>query len=168
MLQYIADLKMYRFLQNNHVNRIVSQMWDSKTDIGGSMFDCATSYHLAVVNKVRYQEDSELRQRFYVPRPVHLKPMPHQFTLFVWKKSMSLRYAIEALIFFLILLVLQFEVSAFNKDLHLAMRELKEFDIMNDAITEHGGTKYDFNDPQRRDKTDLKRRIGDEKSDTLG
>jgi len=54
VLQYIAELKLYRFLQINHVNRIVSQMWESKTDIGGSVFDLSTSYYLTFTNKVRY------------------------------------------------------------------------------------------------------------------
>ena len=50
VLQYLARLKMHRFMQINHVNRIVSSMWRSKTDIGGSVFDLATSYDLTVVN----------------------------------------------------------------------------------------------------------------------
>lgn len=54
VLQYFAKLKLYRFLQINHVNRIVSQMWESKTDIGGSVFDLSTCYYLTFVNKVRY------------------------------------------------------------------------------------------------------------------
>ena len=50
VLQYLAKLKMHRFMQINHMNRIVSSMWRSKTDIGGSVFDLATSYDLTVVN----------------------------------------------------------------------------------------------------------------------
>ena len=45
---------MYRFLQINHINRIVSGMWRSKTDIGGSVFDKATSYNLVFVNDLEY------------------------------------------------------------------------------------------------------------------
>jgi len=66
VLQYIAELKLFRFLQINHVNRIVNQMWESKTDIGGSVFDLSTSYYLTFQNKVRYQEDNELGKRFYL------------------------------------------------------------------------------------------------------
>ena len=68
VLQYLAQLKMHRFLQINHVNRIVSGMWTSKTDVGGSIFDLATSYDLTVMNDLEYQEDSELRKRFYMDR----------------------------------------------------------------------------------------------------
>ena len=50
VLQYIADLKLYRFLQINHVNRITNQLWESKTDIGGSMFDLSSSYYLTFKN----------------------------------------------------------------------------------------------------------------------
>ena len=76
-------------------------------------------------------------------RPPNDKPMPHRFTLAVWKKSMSLRYAIEALLFFVVLLVFQFEISAFNKDLHLSIREMHEFELLNDEIFDHGGERYD-------------------------
>ena len=62
---------------------------------------------------------------------------------------MSLRYFIEASIFVIILFVFQYEISSFNKDLHLAMRELKEFEILNEEIILHGGTPYDPNDPHR-------------------
>ena len=65
VLAYISWLKLYHFLQINHVNRIVNQMWESKTDIGGSVFDLSTTYYLTFTNKLRYLEDNELRKRFY-------------------------------------------------------------------------------------------------------
>ena len=75
-------------------------MWTSKTDVGGSIFDFATSYDLTVMNDLEYLEDNELRKRFYNERIEQEKPMPHQFNIQVWKKSMSLRYLIEAVLFF--------------------------------------------------------------------
>jgi len=65
VLGYISELKQYNFLQINHVNRIVNQMWESKTDVGGSMFDLSTSFYLTFANKLRYLEDNEPRNRFY-------------------------------------------------------------------------------------------------------
>lgn len=62
---------------------------------------------------------------------------------------MSLRYMIESLIFVIILVIFQVEISAFNTDLHVSMRELKEFDLLNKEIVAHGGTAYDPNDPHR-------------------
>ena len=61
MLEYVAELNMFKLLQVNSVTRIVMSMWRSKTDIGGSIFDLATSYDLTFVNKLEYREDSELR-----------------------------------------------------------------------------------------------------------
>jgi len=55
---------------------------------------------------------------------------------------MSLRYAIESLIFFVILLIFQFEISAFNKDLHLSIQEIEEFKQLNEEIVKHGGLLY--------------------------
>lgn len=131
-------------------------MWESKTDIGGSVFDLSTSYYLVRHNKIRYQEDNEMRKRFYMDRS-HEKPLPHRCTFAVWKKSMSLRYMIESLIFVIILIVFQVEISAFNQDLHLSMRELKEFDLLNEEIVAHGGTAYDPNDPHRLNQDHLLR-----------
>jgi hypothetical protein len=54
VLLYIAELKLYRFLQINHVNRIVNQMWESKTCVSGSIYDLSTSYYLTFKNKIRY------------------------------------------------------------------------------------------------------------------
>ena len=52
MLYYLGKLQMYNFMQLNMVNRFVSGMWESKTDIGGSLFDLATSYDLLFTNKL--------------------------------------------------------------------------------------------------------------------
>ena len=105
MLQSLARLKMFKFLQLNMINRIVSGMWESKTDIGGSMFDLATSYDLTFTNKLDYQEESERRKRFYMRRAGEDKPEPHLFSFIVWKKSMSLRYLFETFLFFALMLV---------------------------------------------------------------
>ena len=64
-LQYLAELKIFRFLQIQHVNRIISSIWESKTDTGGSVCELATSYDLTFVNELNYAEDNERRKRFY-------------------------------------------------------------------------------------------------------
>jgi hypothetical protein len=150
VLGYISKLKQFNFLQINHINRIVNQMWESKTDIGGSMFDLSTTYYLTCTNKLSYQEDNEPRKRFNSHKSEdEYNIMPHQWTLAVWKKSMSLRYAIEILLYFAICITFQFEISAFNYDLHLASEELAYFDLLNQSIISHGGTAYDPKDPHR-------------------
>jgi len=118
---------MYKFLQINTVTRIVSGMWESKTDIGGSVFDLATSYDLTFTNKLTDQEDNELRKRFYVRRDSNEKPEPHLFSFVVWKKSISFRYLLETILFFILIGIIQTEVSSFNKDLHLSIDEVAHF-----------------------------------------
>jgi len=133
VLQYVAELKLFDFLQNNHVNRVVNQMWESKADVGGSLFELSTSYYLVSENQLTFREDNEVRKRFYLNRK-NERPLPHRFTFAVWKKSMSLRYFIESLIFFGCLLFFQYFVSDFNKKLSLSIREIKEFEGISDAI----------------------------------
>jgi len=52
-------------------------MWESTSDIGGSIFDMATSYDLAFTNKVSFREDTEKRKRFYRSVKDEEKPQPH-------------------------------------------------------------------------------------------
>ena len=62
---------------------------------------------------------------------------------------MSLRFAIELFLYFVILIIFQYEISLFNQDLHLAIKELAEFDLLNKEIVKQGGTAYDPEDPHR-------------------
>ena len=121
-------------------------MWESKTDIGGSVFDLSTSYYLLTKNRLTFKEDNEVRNRFY-NKKLDERVLPHRCTFAVWKKSMNLRYLIEAIIYVLILVVFQYEISLFNKDLHLAIREMHEFDLLHDLILERGGKPFDPENP---------------------
>ena len=105
VLQYINDLKFFEFLQINHVNRIVNGLWNSKTDVGGSLFEMSTSFDLFCRNKLRYLEDRERRNRFYDEREITYATKDHRYGFNVWKRSPSLRYIIEGLIFFTALLI---------------------------------------------------------------
>ena len=142
ILQYLAKLNMYKFLQINMVTRIVSGMWESKTDIGGSMFDLATSYDLTFTNKLNDQEDNELLKRFYMKRDYKEKPEPHQFSFIVWKKSISLRYILETILFFILMIIFQSQVSGFNKNLHGSIDEVRNFQTLGNEIISRGGTLY--------------------------
>ena len=83
-LEYLSELNLHRFLQINHVNRIVSRIWESKTDISGSIFDMATSYDLCFKNKMRYMEDHEKHNRFYESRDHLIGAKPHALSFVVW------------------------------------------------------------------------------------
>ena len=60
---------------------------------------------------------------------------------------MNLRYIIEGIIFFTILAVFQYEMSAFNKDLHLSIFEMHEFNLLSEQIILKGGTPFDPENP---------------------
>ena len=70
VIEYMAELEMMRMLQISQVTKIVTGLWQSDTDIGGSIFDLATSYDLTFTNKLKYREDNEFRRRFYQPREI--------------------------------------------------------------------------------------------------
>ena len=52
---------------------------------------------------------------------------------------MSLRYLIEATIFFMLMAVFQYEISAFNKDLHISIDEYLRFKALENEIVARGG-----------------------------
>ena len=56
---------------------------------------------------------------------------------------MSLRYIIESLMFLIAMLVFQSHVSAFNKDLHISIVEVKIYVDMKAEILSRGGTLYE-------------------------
>ena len=68
VLERLSSLKLYEFLQITLFNRIANGLWNSKTDIGGSLFSQSTSYDLLFVNKLRFKEDREQKLRFYERR----------------------------------------------------------------------------------------------------
>ena len=142
VIQYIAHLNLFKFLQINYLNRIVSGMWESTTDIGGGIFDLATSYDLTFTNKLRYKEDNEHRKRFYRQTFAEEQPQPHIMTFEVWKKSLTLRYSIEAFLFFAVMILFQYEISRFNKDLHISIDEYNQFRQIEEEIERRGGITY--------------------------
>ena len=80
-----------------------------------------------IENKV----DTEVRLRFKCGEAYSevgdYKPMPHYMTKSVWLRSMSVRFFIETIIFFAIVVVYQYEISLFNRDLHLSIEELAHY-----------------------------------------
>ena len=104
VLEYISALYLFDFLQLKHVNRVVGQMWQGKSDVGGSVFSMSTSYQLLFKNEIRFKEDRESqRLRFYRPRAISSNIKSHWVTLQMWQHSNSLRYNIEMVLFFALL-----------------------------------------------------------------
>jgi len=60
---------------------------------------------------------------------------------------MNLRYAIESLIFFVLLIGFQYEISTFNKALHLSIADIEEFELLKQLIVSKGGNPFDPENP---------------------
>ena len=134
MLENIEGIKFYRFLQINSVNRVVNILWNGEADILSTPFELATSYDLTFNNSLSYKEDRERKSRFYVPRDFNKDIKPHSCSFSVWKRSLSLRYGIEALIYIVIMLVFQLQVSSFNTDLQTSALEITLEKAMREEI----------------------------------
>ena len=119
-------------------------MWHSKTDISGSIFELASCYTLCFRNDmIQNKADTEVRLRFKCGSGDSdvggYKPMPHYLTKQVWLRSMSVRYLLETLVFFALVAVYQYEVSLFNKDLHLSIDELAHYRALESEIGSRNG-----------------------------
>ena len=55
---------------------------------------------------------------------------------------MSLRYLIEIVIFFSLMAFFQYEISRFNKDLHISIDEYTLFKALEHEIVERGGVTW--------------------------
>ena len=53
---------------------------------------------------------------------------------------MSVRFLIETFIFFALVCVYQYEISLFNKDLHLSIDELAHYRALESEIEARGGS----------------------------
>ena len=68
----------------------------------------------------------------------------------VWERSISLRYIIEMIVFFGLMLFFQYEISLFNKDLHVSIEEVTHFKALEHELESRNLPTYrDLHD--RRD-----------------
>ena len=51
---------------------------------------------------------------------------------------MGLRYLIEATLFFMLMFVFQYEISLFNKDLHIAIHEIEKWKELEHELERRG------------------------------
>ena len=85
------------------------------------------------------KEDFEEKRRFYHGRDLTLDVRPHQFSYRVWLQSMSLRYFIEMAFFAVNVMIFQYYLSGFNKDLHVVNNDIKELIKMEVYETDEMG-----------------------------
>ena len=94
----------------------------------------STSYNLLCRNKLKYLDDKERRSRFYEQRTIDYSTKDHRYVFNVWKRSLSLRYLIESFIFFVVLLIFQLEISAFNSNLQITVIEVVMYQTLQGEI----------------------------------
>ena len=92
---------------------------------------------------IKSKADTEVRIRFNCGFEANevdsYKAMPHYLTRQVWLRSMSVRYLLETIVFFALVFVYQYEVTLFNKDLHLSITELAHYRALEGEIGARSG-----------------------------
>jgi hypothetical protein len=128
LLWYISEHGIFSILDTKVMDRIIQDFWNSNIDITGSFFEASTTYQILMKSSLTYTKDQEAVRRFYHPQDIQ-QLRTHIFQYEVWKKSMFIRYLIEASIFTFFALLFQYYISFFNKDIH-KMMEAK--DLINE------------------------------------
>lgn len=140
MLERLADLDMLEILQTKIVDRILKDIWSSKIDISGHIMDNSSCFTILRYGNLSYNEDFEYRYRFYsdgrLANQNQSKARPHLFTFRVWCESIKLRYFIEMIVYFTMLMTFQYFVSKYNDDLHRLTDEIKQMHLMDDLLTQ--------------------------------
>ena len=122
----MARLQLYKVMQTNVTDRVIKDTWNSRVDISGSIFENSTAFNYIFYNYFSSNEDFESKRRFYHKRDLTTEVRPHRFSYRVWLQSMNLRYFIEMAFFAMNVLIFQYYLSMFNKDLHMVNYEIKE------------------------------------------
>ena len=134
---------MFDFLQLKHVNGVVGQMWQGKSDVGGSVFSMSTSYQLLFRNEIRFKEDRESqRLRFYKHRTIDSNTKSHWVTFQIWQHSNSLRYFIEIVLFFALLCYFQHAAAAFNRSIRYDVQQVTNYHALAAKIVEKVATPH--------------------------
>jgi len=114
------------------MDRILQDYWNSNVDVTGRFFDSSTPFKIFKLSNFAYSKDQEAAHRFYLPRTNDLT-RPHLLQFEVWKRSMSVRYMLELAIFISVALFFQFEITAFNQNLHL-MNKYREATKLHEEL----------------------------------
>ena len=104
--------------------------------------ETSTAFEHLMFNKLEYDEDFEIPARFYQSRDIKDVVRPHRFTYRVWHQSMNLRYFIEMTFFLVFLIFFQYNISAFNKDVHLIDKDVHE--LMDLGVIDWSETEGKF------------------------
>ena len=123
-LDLMGKLKMYKAMQTKVADRVIQDTWISKVDVSGSVLENSTAFDYLMYGRLDSYEDFESKKRFYHKRNLEQDVRPNRFAYRVWFQSMNLRYFIEMAFFAVNILVFQYYITRFNKDLHLLQADL--------------------------------------------
>jgi hypothetical protein len=101
LLWYVAEHNIYKILDAKVMDRILQDFWNSNIDITGRFMEASSTYQIIRKSHFAYTKDQESCRRFYHKTDVRTI-RPHILQFEVWKKSMFIRYVIEAVIFIII------------------------------------------------------------------
>ena len=96
----------------------------------------SSNYHILRYGHLSYAEDYEYRYRFYRKHYDTETVKPHFLSFRVWAESINLRYFIEMVMYFALLITFQYYVVAYNKDLHILTSEIEETKVLDGKILE--------------------------------
>eukprot|EP00347_Sterkiella_histriomuscorum_P018277 403346125 len=130
-LHYMALYNVYTILDTSSTDRILQDFWRSNIDASGYLMEASTSFRILSQRSRKKIVDVETQNRFY--KFINIKSLKsHQYQFNVWKKSMQVRYFIEAAVYVGLCIFFQVYISEFNNYVHKIREELNLIDETND------------------------------------
>jgi hypothetical protein len=129
LLWYISEHNIYSILDTKLMDRILQDFWNSNIDVTGTFLEASSSFKILSLSSFSYSKDQEKLRRFHVKKEVN--SMHSHFLQFdVWKKSMFVRYFLEAVFFLIMALFFQYFIAEFNRDLHILSEDLEQEEMI--------------------------------------
>ena len=113
-LYYLEHLDAFEVMETHIMDRVMQEYWQSNLDASGSFFGASTLYSIIQHQNERYKFDYELKNRFYKKKNFRTV-QPHKLNFMVVRKSMEVRYFLEMVTFFILVLLIQFELIEYVK-----------------------------------------------------
>jgi hypothetical protein len=121
---YMQKYSLYHILDSKIMDKFIYDKWRGREAFNSSILGYSQAFNLLNDPHKLYQSEKLTDQLYQNLFLWDKKEQTHEYKFHVWKKSMSLRYGIEFCYILAMTLFYQYEISHFNRYLHLAKYEL--------------------------------------------
>ena len=124
-LYYLERMDAFEIMETHIMDRVMQEYWQSNLDASGHFLSASTTFTILTHISARLT-DCELEHRFYKTRSPKLGKHAHKLSFTVVMNSMQVRYFLEMLIFFCLVVYMQYGLYRFSLMFNKAMESIAE------------------------------------------